>query len=205
MQAPYPVRYGYPLPMDTYSQQYMGWPHHGFVPNFPGFRDYSQIQNTNTSHPGNIGHYGMPPSIDGPFQPAVDVNSQSSPDSERPLPPGLDGQIDSPRSQNEDNEFDTFSQVCQLPASDMSSSKYFLEPDERVNPGPMRPRGKEKRSKLGKDKKSDEVKTNELEGPQQPMTPIMGNDIWTPQIPDHEVLKTSSPERRNDERKTESE
>ena len=201
MQTPYQLRYGYPIPIDSYSQQYMGWNPHGFFPHFPAFPDYSQVPNTNTStHPNvcvpNIGHYTMPPAIDGPFQPAVDSQRQSGSDSDRTMPQGLDGQIDSPISDNQDKEFDTFSEVCKLPTTEMSSSKFFLEPDERVKPGPMRPRGKDKRSKLSKEKKKDQVKTTALEGPQPPMTPIMGNEIWTPQTPDHNVLKTSSPQRK---------
>ena len=196
--------------MDNYSQQYMGWHPHGFFPHFQGFRDYTQLQNSSTStnpnmSPPNMGQYGMPPAIDGPFQPPFDSQMQSAADTERPLPPSLDGQIDSPKSNAEEQEFETFPEVCKLPTTEMSSSKFFLEPEERLNPGPMRPRGKEKRSKLSKENKSDEVNPDSLQGPQPPMTPILGNNIWTPQTPDHDVLQTSSPPRKKKDDKADSE
>ena len=102
------------------------------------------------------------------------------------FPPGLDGQNDS--------DTDSFPEVCNLPEQpEEKSTKVFLEKDNRAEAGPMRLRGRHNKLTAKKSEEQEESTTFSIhDGPQPPMTPIIGNNIWTPKTVDADLLSKGS-------------
>ena len=200
------MRYGYPVqmgplpPFDIFAPHYMQMHQ---IPSWEGHYLHQQLQQQQQQQqlyavpglPNVLPDYPLISHLSNTVPPTVQhcVNDNFDSVNIFKFPPGLDGQNDS--------DSDTFPEVCKLPEQpEEKSTKVFLEKDTRAKAGPVRLRGRHKLTA----KKSDELtakKSQEQEesttfsihdGPQPPMTPIIGNKIWTPQTVDADLLTKGS-------------
>ena len=202
------MRYGYPVqmgplpPFDIFAPHYMqmhqlpSWQGHYLHPQSQQQQQQQQQPYAIPGLPNVVPDYPLISHLSNTVPPTVQhgVNDNLDCVNTFQFPPGLDGQNDS--------DSDTFPEVCKLPEQpEEKSTKVFLEKDTRAEAGPVRLRGRHNKLTA---KKSDELKTKKSQeeeestsvsihdGPQPPMTPIIGNKIWTPQTVDADLLSKGS-------------